>query len=95
MKKVVQPRSLKFKPAVASAVVRSKAVVLLFGRFIAIDAPIIWEGFVFCPSYVKQCLAFLLVLHLSEEEWAGCFTLIVFLITRDSSSRFRGLLCSV
>ena len=43
MKKVVQPRSLKFKPAVASVVVRSKAVVLLFGRFIAIDAPIIWK----------------------------------------------------
>ena len=43
------------------------------------------NDFVFGPCFVMQYLVSFLVLHyLAEEERAGCFTFIVFLMSCDS-----------
>ena len=44
--------------------------------------------------YIAMC-PFLFCNHLDGEERAGCFTLVVFLVSCSSSLRCRGLVCSV
>ena len=96
-------------PPVASATVRSKAVVLLlFIHCLIVVAPIVCRDLVLCLCFVLQYVVLFLVLQPScrgkERELVAllllCYECHVTLITTllsffDSSSQCHGLFCSM
>ena len=71
-----------FKPPVALAAVRSKAVVLLLLVRCLLLLPL-WDSVIVLCFVVCYFVYFLEWNHLNKEERSRCFALFVFLVSRD------------
>ena len=72
--------------------------LLLLLLFVGIIIPIVCGESAFGPCFVMQyCVPFLVLRSSGWGEGAGCFSIIVFLVSFDCSSfsQYHGLVCTV